>query len=120
MKMPKPTADATTMLERLVAKDPRLEVKKVFGQPAAFANGNMCFGTFGADVFLRLGEADQKLATSLAGVRPFEPMAGRPMKGYFVFPRSILQDRKRSREWVERSIRHALTLPPKKPKTKRS
>lgn len=118
MKMPAPDRAAARLLESLVADDPRFEIKKVFGHPAAFVRGHMCLGTFGPDVFLRLSGPDQKRARDLEGTRPFEPMAGRPMTGYLVLPKSVLSDAARGRDWVERSVKFTLGLPPKPPKAK--
>jgi hypothetical protein len=118
MKLPKLSPEPTRLFERLVAGDERLRVRKVFGNPTAFANGNMCFGVFGSDVFLRLNEGDQELAMSIPGVRPFEPMAGRPMRGYLILPPAVLSDARRARRWVEAAVKHTLGLPPKGPKTR--
>lgn len=119
MKMPSPSPDAVRLLESLVEGDDRFLVKKVFGQPAAFVCGNMCLGVFGPDVFARLGEADRTQAQQIPGVRPFEPMPGRPMTGYLVLPRTIWNDRKRRRDWVERAVKYTMSLPPKKPAARR-
>ena len=113
MKLPKPASESTALFEKLAAEDTRLSVKKVFGNPTAFVNGNMCFGVFGSDVFFRLGDSDQKLAATIPKVRPFEPMAGRPMRGYMVIPRTILEDGTEARRWVERSVTHTQSLPAK-------
>jgi TfoX-like protein len=114
MKMPAPSPSAVRLLESLVDGDPRFEVRKVFGQPAAFVRGNMCLGVFGPDVFARLGEVDLVRARKIPGARPFEPMAGRPMRGYLVLPSSTWEDRTTGRDWVERAVKHVLSLPPKK------
>ena len=113
MKLPKPSAEAAQRLQTLLSGDPRVEVRKMFGHPAAFANGNMCVGTFGDDVFVRLDEPGVRALTKVTGVRPFEPMPGRPMKQYLVLPPSLLKNSAQSKKWVQRSIEYALTLPPK-------
>jgi len=113
MKLPKPASASTELFEKLVEGDARLTVKKVFGNPTAFVNGNMCFGVFGLDVFFRLSDGDLKLAERIPGARPFEPMPRRPMRGYLVLPPPVLKDRREARRWVERSVEHTRTLPPK-------
>lgn len=118
MKVPKPEAGVTLSFEALVPHDPRVTVKKVFGQPAAFVNGNMFFGVFGGTVFLRLSEADQATADRTSGFGPFEPMPGRAMTGYRVVPRSVLSNRAQAQRWVTRSLDHVGAMPPKKPKAK--
>jgi TfoX/Sxy family transcriptional regulator of competence genes len=58
----------------------------MFGNLAAFVNGNMFAGLFGEDLFVRLPEVDAKPIIK-AGGRPFEPMGGgRAMTGYVVVP----------------------------------
>jgi TfoX/Sxy family transcriptional regulator of competence genes len=85
----------------------------MFGHPAAFVNGNLCMGTFGNDVFVRLDDSGVRALSKIQGVRSFEPMPGRPMKQYLVLPPSLLKDAAQSRRWVRRSIEYVLTLPPK-------
>lgn len=111
--MPKPSREAAQRLEALLSGDPRVQVRKMFGHPAAFANGNMCAGTFGDDVFVRLDESGVRALRKVEGVRPFEPMPGRPMKQYLVLPPSLLKNSTQSKKWVQRSVEYAFTLPPK-------
>lgn len=113
MKMPRASASAAKQLESLIAGDPRVQVRKMFGQPAGFVNGNMCVGTFGTDLFVRLSKDDIPVLSKVAGVRPFEPMPGRPMKQYLVLPPALLENPTQARKWVVRSIEYALSLPPK-------
>jgi TfoX/Sxy family transcriptional regulator of competence genes len=119
MKIPKPSAAATERLRALVSGDPRVQIKKMFGHAAAFVNGNLCVGTFGDDVFVRLSESDCQEAAKIRGARPFEPMPGRPMKQYLVLPPSLLSKPSLSRKWVGRSISFVVALPPKKSSARR-
>ena len=111
--MPKASPEAAQRLTSLLGRDPRVEVRKMFGHPAAFVNGNLCVGTFGDELFVRLGAADVLALAKAPGVRPFEPMAGRPMKQYLVLPPAMLNRPAQAKKWVARSIEHALSLPPK-------
>ena len=114
MKMPKVTPEAEEIFAALVALDSRLEPRKMFGQPAAFVNGNMCLGGFGNDLFLLLNAADLATASKIRGTRPFAPMPGRAMRSYLIMPRTILKDKIKSRRWVTRSVEFTLTLPEKR------
>lgn len=114
--MPRPDPGAAERLAVLVAAHPQLSVRKVFGFPAAFANGNMCVGTFGSDIFVRLNAADQRIAESLPGARRFAPMPGREMRGYVVLPGTVLVNEEEAARWVARSVEFALSLPAKGPK----
>ena len=119
MKLPKVTPAAEALFAKLLALDDRLEPRKMFGQPAAFVQGNMCLGAFGEDVFLRLSPEDHGVASKISGTRPFEPMRGRPMRQYLVFPPAVLNDRTQSCRWVERSVTFTRSLPAKRTKARR-
>jgi hypothetical protein len=47
------------------------------------------------------------------GGRPFEPMAGKPMKGYATVPKAVVADDAQLDDWVGRSIAFGETLPAK-------
>jgi TfoX/Sxy family transcriptional regulator of competence genes len=119
VKIEPPAAGAIRAFEGLVPPDSLVTVKKVFGQPAAFANGNMFFGVFGEQLFIRLSEPAAKATREKEGFSPFEPMPGRPMRGYLVLPAKSLADTPTARTWVARSLAYAKTLPPKVPGSKR-
>jgi TfoX/Sxy family transcriptional regulator of competence genes len=113
MKMPKAGPVAVKKFEELIPPGPTVGVRKVFGQPAAFVNGNMFFGVFGDWVFLRLSEEDRHEIEKIPGVQPFEPMKGRPMRGYVILPEHLLQDRTKTTRWIAQSLSFASKLPAK-------
>jgi TfoX/Sxy family transcriptional regulator of competence genes len=112
MKMPKLDADARAFFESVVPEHPDVKIRPMFGQVSAFVNGNMFMGVFGTDVFVRLSEADGEVLLK-AGGRPFEPMKGRPMRGYVILPDAWQRRRGKVKEWVSRSLDWAEELPPK-------
>jgi TfoX/Sxy family transcriptional regulator of competence genes len=116
VKIPGPSDRAVRALQALLPSDPRVSVRKVFGLPAAFVNGNMFLGVFGEDVFVRLSEPEGAELTQTAGGRPFEPMPGRAMKGYHTLPAAMRDHPKAAAPWVKRALAHAGSLPPKTPK----
>ncbi|MCI4343115.1 MAG: TfoX/Sxy family protein [Thermoplasmata archaeon] len=120
MQMPPASADAVRMFQSLVPDDARVTTRKMFGQPAAFVNGQMFFGVFGGRLFLRLSETDRDAADGVPGFGPFEPMPGRAMHEYRVLPAAVLADRTQARRWISKSLAHVAGLPPKKarPKTR--
>ena len=61
----------------------------MFGNDAAFVNGNLFAGLFGKDLFVRLSEMDQAELLGEKGASRFSPMEGRPMSGYIVVPRRV-------------------------------
>ena len=118
MKMAKPTAAALAAFEALVPTEEGIGRRPVFGQPAAFLEGNMFLGVFGDTVIVRLSEADRERAASELGARPFEPMPGRPMREYVVLPANVFADRAVAKSWVDRAVAFASRLPKKKPKAR--
>lgn len=95
-------------------KDVKCDYRKMFGYPAYFINGNMFVGVFGDKLFLRLSEPDIVLISETCkDVSAFEPMRGRPMKGYVFLPKSIYSDDALFGEWLNKSIKYVSSLPPK-------
>jgi TfoX/Sxy family transcriptional regulator of competence genes len=88
------------------------QTRKMFGYPAAFVSGHLFAGLFQEDMFLRLSADDHAQLMKIPGARPFEPMRGRPMRGYVVVPPSVLASA-RARAWLEKAFAHAKSLPPK-------
>ena len=85
MKMPKPSDDAKAAFARVVPDEPAVTIRPMFGQVAAFVNGNMFCGIFGEELMVRLPE-DEIARVKKQGGRDFEPMAGHKMGGYVVVP----------------------------------
>ncbi len=103
------------MFRSLVPDDPKVTVRPMFGNLSAFVNGNMFFGLFGNDLFLRLSTEDQQELLKNKGASRLEPMKGRPMKDYIIVPRAWKDDPRAVRSWVSRSLAWSSKLPPKKP-----
>lgn len=114
MEMPKPTEEDKERFRALVPDDARVEVKPMFGNLGAFVNGNMFMGLFGADVGLKLDEADRATLAAEGG-GPFGP-AERPMGGYVTLPPGWSPAQ--AEEWVATSLATVGALPPKKAKKK--
>jgi len=118
VKLPKSDAKVVERFADLVPHDPRVTTRKMFGNPAAFVNGNLFFGVFGAKIFVRLSATDVERA-GREGFGSFEPMPGRAMTGYAVIPDAVLREPSRVDAWVGRSLKFAASLPAKKTKTAR-
>jgi TfoX/Sxy family transcriptional regulator of competence genes len=92
---------------------PGATVRKMFGYPAGFTSGGHLFtGLFGSGWFVRLPD-DARDELAAAGGAPFEPMAGRPMRGYLVMPPAMARDPAAAMPWVRRALEHAQQLPAK-------
>lgn len=117
MDIAKPTEADKSYFETLVPEHPDVSVKPMFGNLAAFVNGNMFMGLFGPDVGLRLTEAARVELTE-AGGGTFGP-AGRPMKEYVSLPAEWRSTPDRSDAWIQQALAHTAAMPPKKPKKKK-
>ncbi len=113
MKVPGAAPATVRVFTELLPDDPRVTVRKLFGQPAAFVQGNLFLGVFGRTIFVRLGPEDRAEAERSLGMRPFTPMEGHAMTEYRVLPDELLEDLRGAAEWVDRAIRWTGTLPPK-------
>ena len=120
MAWKKASPELCELLEKAVQPFP-YEKKMMFGCPAYFANGNMFTGVHGEGVIVRLAAVDRAEALSTYDeASVFEPMEGRPMKEYVLFPESVLGDEQLFRSWLERSLAFASSLPAKASKPKDS
>jgi TfoX/Sxy family transcriptional regulator of competence genes len=99
--------------ESLAARVAEAERRQMFGYPALFLHGNLVTGLFGDRWMIRLPPDDAAELMTMAGAGPFEPMPGRPMKGYATLPDEIVADDARLESWVRRALDRAASLPPK-------
>jgi TfoX/Sxy family transcriptional regulator of competence genes len=116
--MPKPGDDTKEFFRSIVPEEPDVAVRPMFGNLAAFVNGNLFCGLFGDGLFVRVSE-DERAALESAGGGPFEPMPGRQMTGYTMLPDAWQRDAERAGEWIDRSLAFGRALPPKQPKPKK-
>ena len=104
------------LFRSFVPDDTRIAVRPMFGNLSAFVNGNMFFGIFGTDLFLRLSIEDQKELLKSKGASMLEPMKGKPMKDYVVLPKTWRAEPETLRSWISKSLEWSSKLPPKKAK----
>lgn len=93
-----------------------VEVRKMFGFPAAFIGGNMTAGLHQETVMVRLPDAEREERIA-DGWSLFEPMPGRPMREYVALPPEVFTDVDATRRWIGRAAEYVRTLPPKSPKS---
>ena len=118
-KFTKAPEEMVRLFENALEDFPVVETRKMFGYPAAFVNGNMFAGLFQDEMFLRLSDEDRAAIRSEYGTKLFEPMPGRPMRGYVLVPRSVLKSPRLLRTWLTKEMEYAKTLPPKKQRTRK-
>jgi TfoX/Sxy family transcriptional regulator of competence genes len=112
MKMPKPSEHAKAAFSSLVPDDPSITLRPMFGNLAAFVNGNMFSGLFGEDLFVRLPD-DEAAQVKRQGGRPFEPMAGHAMSGYVVVPATWQKKPDSVHAWINRALTLTRAMPAK-------
>lgn len=96
-----------------------LEQRQMFGYPAAFIGGNLTTSLHRESWIVRLPDAERAELTG-QGWSEFEPMPGRPMRGYVVMPDDVAADPDQARAWVDRAVEFVRTLPPKPPKARKA
>ena len=115
-KIPKPDEASKAFFQSVVPERAGVRVKPMFGNPAAFVNGNMFMGLFGSDLFVRLPDADRE-----AFVKQYKTPAvvlyGALMKEYVEVPDALLARTKEAKKFFDASFRHVSALKPK-PTTK--
>ena len=99
--------------DTIAERHPEAQRKKMFGYPALFVGGNLVTGLFADRWMIRLAPDDLSTMMAMPGGGPFEPMAGRTMKGYATVPVDVVADDAALDDWVARSIAFGRTLKPK-------
>jgi TfoX/Sxy family transcriptional regulator of competence genes len=116
--MPKPSEQAKAAFSKLVPAEPTVTMKPMFGNLAAFVNGNMFAGLFGEDLFVRLPD-DESVHVRKQGGRDFEPMPGHAMKGYVTVPGNWRTKPDPIVVWIKRSLELTRKMPAKVPGAKK-
>jgi TfoX/Sxy family transcriptional regulator of competence genes len=88
------------------------EEKRMFGGIGFMLEGNMATGVIGEDLIVRVGREEYERALEEPQARPFD-MTGRPMTGWVVFTGAAYGSDEDLREWVQRGVDYARSLPPK-------
>lgn len=101
-----------TRVRRLVANDPLMVEKKMFGGLGFILQGNMACGIHRADLVVRLSPTDAATALDRPGARIFD-ITGRPMKGWLLVAGDACADDEVLQAWVEQAVAFARSLPPK-------
>jgi TfoX/Sxy family transcriptional regulator of competence genes len=96
----------------ILAPEPSVSERKMFGGLAFMIEGHMCCGVVGDDLMLRLGPDGSDAALKRPHVRQMD-FTGRPMTSMvFIEPDGLRGTA--LRRWVEKAATFARTLPPKR------
>jgi TfoX/Sxy family transcriptional regulator of competence genes len=118
MKFSKPSTGLVQQFKAVLAGLPRAEPRKMFGYDCFFVNGNFAAGLWQDTCVFKLSEADGKKLLAL-GARPFAPMKGRAMKGWYEAPEDVAHDPDALEHWCARALDFAALAPPKLRKTRK-
>ena len=100
-------------IRELVAGEPALTEKKMFGGLAFLVGGNMAVAASGqGGLMVRVDPAESDALVSSSPARVVE-MRGRQMPGWLRVDSEDVKTDEELSEWVERGVSFARTLPPK-------
>ena len=113
MSWGKSSAERVALFERLLGEHPKVERRTMFGFPMALANGNHFVGLHEDRFLLRLAPGDHAAFIKEFDARFFEPFPGRKSRQTLVVPDRVAADPALLRQWYEKALKHALSLPAK-------
>jgi TfoX/Sxy family transcriptional regulator of competence genes len=97
----------------LVAHEPELTEKKMFGGLAFLVAGNMAVAASGqGGLMVRVDPAEGEKLISAGKARPME-MRGREMSGWLRLASADVRQKRDLEKWVTRGVTYAKSLPPK-------
>lgn len=105
--------DLAERIRDALGERPGVTERKMFGGLAFMVRGNMACGVSGEDVIVRLPREEGEAALAEDDVRPFGMPGKRPMTGFLLVGGEQLADDASLARWVERSVAHAGSMPPK-------
>ncbi len=118
MKIPRSDKKLEVFFKSVLPENASIIVRPMFGNLAAFVNGNMFTGLYGETLFVRLSEEDREDLLKVKGARLFEPMKGRLMKDYVCLPNEWLSKPEMVTPWISKAMDWSGKLPPKEKKKK--
>ncbi len=106
--------DLANRIRELIAGDPDVTEKKMFGGLAFLVGGNMSLAASGqGGLMVRVDPQDTDALLTKPHARPFE-MRGRELQGWLRVDAEGLRTRRQLDPWVRRGVAYARSLPPKR------
>lgn len=99
-------------VRELLADQPGLDEKVMFGGIGFMLQGNMACGVHGQGLIVRVGQERYAEALQAQHTKVFD-LTGRPMKGWVVVTPEGLGSDEVLAGWVGQGVGFALSLPPK-------
>ena len=101
-------------IRNLLAAEPALTEKKMFGGLAFLVNGNMAVAASGqGGLLVRVDPAESDALLRSSNARMME-MRGRAMPGWLRVAPEDVRTKKQLATWVDRGVHFARSLPPKR------
>jgi TfoX/Sxy family transcriptional regulator of competence genes len=105
--------DLANRIRELVASEPSITEKRMFGGLAFLINGNMSVSASGqGGLLLRVDPTETDALLSRPHAHPFE-MRGRLMQGWLRVDADGLRTKRQLEPWVARGVAYARSLPSK-------
>jgi len=105
--------DLANRIRELIAAEPGVTEKKMFGGLAFLVGGNMSVAASGqGGLMVRVDPDETDALLDRPHVRPME-MRGRPMQGWLRVDDEGVRTKRQLEAWVERGVAYARSLPPK-------
>jgi TfoX/Sxy family transcriptional regulator of competence genes len=106
--------DLANRIRELIADDPEVIEKRMFGGLAFLVGGNMSVAASGeGGLMVRLDPSDTEALLTRPHVRPFE-MRGRAMQGWLRVDAEGVRTKRQLEPWVKRGVAYARSLPAKR------
>ncbi len=105
--------DLANRIRELIADDPDVTEKRMFGGLAFLVGGNMSVAASGqGGLMVRVDPAQTDALVSKPHAGPFE-MRGRAMQGWLRIDAEGVRTKRQLEPWVTRGVAYARSLPPK-------
>jgi TfoX/Sxy family transcriptional regulator of competence genes len=105
--------DLANRIRELVADEPDVTEKNMFGGLAFLVSGNMSVAASGqGGMMVRVDPEDTDALVAKRHAQPFE-MRGRAMQGWLRVDAEGLRTKRQLEPWVRRGVAYARSLPPK-------
>ena len=104
--------DLAQKIRDVLREEPGFIEKHMFGGIGFMIHGNMACGVNKDDLIVRVGPDQYEDALAEAHTRVFD-MTGRPMRGWIVVTSKGYEASSDLKDWVDRGITFAKSLPPK-------
>jgi hypothetical protein len=105
--------DIEAVIQKIYAGEKGLTAKAMFCGMCYLVGGNMAFGIYKDNLIIRLGSPERAQQEIDSGRALTFDITRRAMKGWVMIPKARLVARGDYREWLDRGLAFAKTLPPK-------